>query len=326
MNYFGLVDKISVDSGIYGRKESIKDLQDDKSLRNTAIATGVAGVLGIVAAVFSGPIGWISFGIGTVLGGVGATVIGARKNSPIIKLTENKESDKKVIWIPNKSLANNYNIENEEILYGLFKTEKQFKNIMQTQGGHSNLFIIERDVLPENIIHYGGSNGIYNYGLYCEHPKNKNIILPLDNYKDLVKTRILEETIRLYTSLGAREILIEDVTEYDLKNDTKVYKKADVNANINQKVEILRQKEFGTYIFDPEHAFDEIYYIPDYDSIMSVAKARITGNQIKEEFTENIHLSMGVDIDVLNIFDNKTNFKYDRKWHFKVIFYDKNNI
>jgi len=321
MNYYGLVDKIFVDSGIYGRKESVKDLQDDKEFIRTVLATG-AGVIGIVASIFSGPIGWITFGIGTVLGGV----IAGKKKSPIIKLSESNESDKKVIWIPNKSLANNYNIENEEILYGLFKTEKQFKNIMQTQGGHSNLFIIERDSLPENIIHYGGSNGIYNYGLYCEHPKNPNILLPLDNYKDLVKTRILEETIRLYTSLGAREILIEDVTEYDVKNNMGVDKKVDINADLNYKKEILRQEEFGKGPIDTEHAFDEIYFIPDYDQIMSVAKARINGNQLKHEITENIHLSMGLDIDVLNIFDNKTDFKYDRKWHFKVVFYDKNDL
>jgi len=320
MNYYGIVDKI-VNSGIYGRKESVKELQKDKNILDSILkdAGGFAALY--VASIIDWPVGWIFLGVGSGL--LSKYVF---KKSPIIKLSENAENKNKVIWIPNKSLANNYNIENEEFLYGLFKTEEQFEKLMKAQGGNSNLFIIERDSLPSNIVHYGGSNGIYSYGLYCEHPKSKNILLPMDNYKDIVKTRVLEETIRLYASLGASEILIEDVTEYDIKNNTSVYKKTNISANANYKREVLRHKEYGTGTFDPEHAFDEIYFIPDYDSIMSVAKARLKGNQLKEEFTENIHLNMGIDVDILNLFDNKLNFKYDRSWHFKVLFYDKNKM
>lgn len=323
MNYFIIIGKISEDSGIYGRKESIFELQKDRGVLDHVLqGVGIAAAISAALLGGGGPIGWIA------LAGVGLwpkNQIFAKK-SPIIKLTEGEKNEKKVIWIPNKSLWNNYDIKDEEILYGFFKNNKQFKKIMQSQGGHSNLFIVERDDLPDDIVHYGGKNGIYSYGLYCEHPKNRNMLLPMEDFKNIIKTRIIEETIRVYEALGAEEITIEDLTEYNAENKANVYKKADIKGDMNYKKAILQNKKYEKGVFDPEHAFDDIYFIPDIDSIMTVANARIKGNQLVDEFTETIHLGLGLDVDILNIFDNKANFKYDRTWYFSVKFFDKNKL
>jgi len=320
VNYYGIVDKIVLDSGIYGRKESVPKLKEDRTAIDTVL-TGVGIAAFVASAILSGPVSWI-----TMATGYGLLSRYIFKKSPIIKLTKDEKTEKKVIWIPNKSLADNYNIKDEEILYGFFKNKKQFKKMMQSQGGHSNLFIVERDDLPKDIVHYGGENGIYSYGLYCEHPKNKNMLLPMDDYKNKIKTQILEETIRVYESLGAEEITITDLTEYNVNNKLDVDGKGGGDGDLNYKKGILRYKKYEKGGYDPEHAFNDIYFIPEIDSIMTVAKARIKGNQLEEEFTETVHLGLGLDIDVLNIFDNKTDFKYDRTWHFKVKFFNKNEL
>ena len=234
--------------------------------------------------------------------------------------------DCKFIIIPNILLGNDYSIKNDPVLFSLFKNSNQFKTIMKKDGGNSNLIIIERDHLPNSIKHWGGTEGIFDYGLYCEHPKNKNILLPLNNLSQKVKEAILEETIQIYQNLGAENILIEDIKDVTVENNTDVYNKVNVKADVSVGKEVLRAKKYVQGTFNPDLAFKDIYFARDYDSIMNVAQARINGNQIVEEFTETINVNVGVDVDILNLFDNDTNFKYKRKWHFKVEFFDKNKL
>jgi len=129
----------------------------------------------------------------------------------------------------------------------------------------------------------------------------------------------------MYQALGAKEILIEDITNTDVSNSTKSAKvNVDAKAEINK--EILRIKKYNQGYFSPDLALKDIYFLRDYDNIMNVADARINGNQSIEEFTETININAGLDIDILGVFGNDTKFKYKRKWHFKVEFYDKNSL
>jgi hypothetical protein len=248
-----------------------------------------------------------------------------KSTSPIINLSILTNGyDEKTIIIPNLSLAEDYSVKNEEILYGLFTNDNQFEKIMRS-GGNSILFIHERDKVPSNIKHYSGEKGKFNYGLYCEHPKDKNILIPMNNYDEIIKDLILEETLRIYATLGAKSIIIEDITSVDVFNNTTA-KGVDVNGNVKYGKEILRSKTFGKVAFNPDKVFENIYFAPDFPNIMTVAEARINGNQLSEEFSEKINLNVGLDIDVVGLFRNETNFNYERKWHFKVEFYDKNEL
>ncbi len=72
--------------------------------------------------------------------------------------------DEKIIIIPNKGLVNNYNIGNEEFLYGLFKNPMEFESLMKSDGGSSNLILLERSTLTKEQ-HYG--KGTFSKGLYA---------------------------------------------------------------------------------------------------------------------------------------------------------------
>lgn len=229
-----------------------------------------------------------------------------------------------MLIISNDLLNNNYSIKDESVLFNLFSSEHQFKQIMKSKG-NSNLLILERNNLPPDIKHYGGKKGIFSYGLYCEHPKNSEILLPLINYNELIKTIILEECLRAFEALGAKEIKIIDETGIGVSSQNSV-KSSKIGVSGTSFKEVVRKKTFGKGFFDPNRALNDIYFLPDYPNIMTVIKAREQGNLLTEEFTETININIGLDIDINSLFKNNDNFSYDRKWHFFVEFYDKNEL
>lgn len=222
-----------------------------------------------------------------------------------------------------------YNIrENLDLFYGLFDGKllknNAFKKIMKSYGG-SKLKIYEREKLPRELKHYGGSSAIFNSGIYCTHPKDSSILIPLNDSSNLIKTLILEETISAYEALGAKMITIKDITSIDSKSGGK---KSEIKVNLegDYNNSILRKKTFGKGTYDPNRAKDKKMFIYDFPSIMTTINSRINGNQTMESFTENINLSLGLDIEVLNLFQANSKFKYNRTWNFEVEFYDKNEI
>lgn len=321
MNYYGIVEKINFESGIYGRKQGRDILIKNKNTIISSLAANSILTTGLTSLALAG----ITFS--PVVGIVGGlSFLFNNRHSPIINLNKTKESfGHKLIIIPNELLNSNYSIENELVLFNLFNSENQFKKIMKSKG-NSNLVILERDNLPPNIKHYGGKEGIFSYGLYCEHPKNTNILLPLKNYNELIKTIILEECLRSFEALGAKDILIEDETELELSGRSQVKSEIGVAGNFKSVKEVVRRKTFGTGFFNPDRAFDEIYFLPDFPNIMTVIKARKQGNLLSEEFSEIININIGLDIDIIGLFKNTADFSYDRKWHFIVNFFDKNEL
>ena len=348
MNFYGLVDSIDIESGIYGRKEGVEIVKKDISVIQKSLGLGSSPTDTLLkdslnfyrnAAKVAISLPYLVSGIFTF----GATLKNSEtfkedksntpsigSNSPIVKLSESSNAEKKeteknkMVLIPNKGLVGNYNIIGEETLFSLFKTSEQFETIMKSQG-NSNLIIFERDNLPSNFKHYGGVRGKFDYGLYCVHPKDKNILIPLVKYNELIKAMILEETLRVFSKLGAKKMLIEDITSVDVSNklNTPTVK---ADANVSVRTEKLREKEFGEGVFNPDEAYNDTYFVSDYPNILTVIESRINGNQTLEEFTETININAGLDIDVLGIFKNELNFNYDRKWHFRVEFYDKNKL
>lgn len=241
------------------------------------------------------------------------------------ELPENKNC----IIVDNKYLNNNYYIKEDlDLFYGIFDRKllknNAFKKIMLSYGG-SCIKMYERSNLPTKLKHYGGSKAVFNTGLYCTHPKDSTILIPLNNSSNLIKTLILEETISAYEALGAKKMIIKDITSIKSNiggGDSKI------KTNLNGKFEksILREKHFGKGVYDPSRAKESKVFIYDFPSIMTTINSRINGNQTIENFTENINLSIGLDVDILNLFQANSNFEYNRIWNFEVEFYDKNEL
>jgi hypothetical protein len=187
----------------------------------------------------------------------------------------------------------------------------------------TELLIYERNYIPEKFQHYGGENGIFSHGLYCVHPKNENILIPLKKYPEIIQNLISEEIVQTFEKLGAKSIIIRDVTKKsaDAKANFKDYAKADFN--FESEKEFIAEKRFGKRPLIPLD-WGKIYFLPDYLRIMTIIKSRETGNQIYERFQDSINININLSIDVLQIFEIASNFNYKRLWEFEVEFYDKN--
>jgi len=310
MIYYGIVDKIKDEhkSGFYGRRKFTDEEIKTFSLSNKSDLLALA--------------------LGTIINPLALTYfLFKKKSGEIILQYEENQNGRKLVF-DNRILNNNYSFgKQSDLFYGLFDNfllkEKALETILKSKGG-SMLTIIERNALPRSM-HFGGASGRFNYGLYCIHPKDENLLIPLENSNELIKTLILEETIRAYEALGAKKILIEDTTTVNTDLGG-AYNGVNGNLNVNYEKQILREKQFGTGIFDPERALKDSLFIHDFPNIMTTIKGRINGNQTIEKFTENVNLSVGLDVGVLNLFSVNANFEYNRKWNFEVEFYDKNEF
>ncbi|WP_166383968.1 hypothetical protein [Polaribacter sp. 11A2H] len=318
MKYYAIVNRIKDEhkSGIYGRKKlneaQLKEL--NKQLKRDTI---------LDIAIYSIPI----IGLPTLIGKKVYEKFIKNKNKGKIVFQKSIKSENKTIIIPNTGLKNDYDLE-DEYSYGLLdelpSKNKSFEILMKSKGG-ATLHILERDDMPKSLFHFGGKLGKFNEGIYIAHPKDESQLIPLNNSNSLIQSLILEETIRAYEALGAKSIKIHDLTTI---NADAGGKKGKVEANATSKYtkEILREKTFGKGIFDPERAKKDKLLIFDIPAVKSTIEARIEGNQLTEKYTEDINLSIGLDINVLELFKANSNFNYQRKWSFDVEFYDKSEL
>lgn len=333
MIYYGLVDNIKDKhkSGIYARKalsedqllNSFKDFEKKDS--NNYWLYSMLGL-----SLFGGMNPFIALAVTKAYDYFFNT--NDQFELKLIKAIDNSK-EKSLIFF-DEGMDNNYSIsKNQDLFYGLLdefgNANNALKRILKSKGG-SKLIILERDKVPSER-HYGGKQGKFSAGLYCEHPKDNNILIPLNNYQELIKSMILEETLNVYEALGAKSILIEDVTEQNMNLGAKgpdpihgVNMGAEAGAN--KSIEILRNKKFGKGSFNPSRADSYMKFVPDFPHIMTVVESRKNGNLLSEEFTETVNLSADLDVNVLELYKLNIGFKSKRKWHFKVEFYDKNEL
>lgn len=318
MKYYAIVNRIKDEhkSGIYGRKKlndtELKEL--DKQLKRDTI---------LDIAIYSIPI----IGLPTLIGKKIYEKLKKNKNNEKIVFQKSIKSENKTIIIPNSGLKNDYDLE-DEYSYGLLdelpSKNKSFETLMKSKGG-ATLHILERDDIPKSLFHFGGKLGKFNEGIYITHPKDESQLIPLNNSNSLIQSLILEETIRAYEALGAKSIKIHDLTIINADAGGKKGK-VEANATSKYKKEVLREKTFGKGIFDPERAKKDKLLIFDIPAVKSTIEARIEGNQLTEKYTEDINLSIGLDVNVLELFKANSNFNYQRKWSFDVEFYDKSEL
>lgn len=326
MKYYAILDKIpsEFESGIYGRGKVEKSTVE-KYIKEELTNDGLL----ISAALLLLPGGWMVRGA-AALGAVLAPKIPKlfKKKYPLSLLKKaSGENVDKQLHIFNDGLNGDYNIK-DPIFKGLFDNvfqgEKAFEALMNSDGG-SSLIILERDNIPSKIKHLGGNDGKFSTGLYCQHPKDVNTLLPLNNYSGLIKSMVLEETIRSYEALGAKKILIEDRTVIDIAAKGKS-NKVEAKTEMSLHHEILREKVYGKGTFDKNRAVENKLFIHDYPNIITVLEGRMKGNQLLEKFSERIDLGCGINTDVLGLFGGDVGFKFMRDWYFEVEFYDKNEL
>lgn len=319
MIYYGIVDKIKPEhkSGVYGNKKL--DKVDWISLSNELIESEFApkNILdGLLRPM-------------NVMGGLVYKLYKGYKNKSYeLDLVKPLRSKDRQIIIDSRAFSSDFAIDlSSSIFYGLFddinKRNELFKKIMQSKGG-STLIIKERNSLPKKM-HFGGPNGKFDTGIYCAHPKDENLLLPLKGSRELLSNLILEETIRAYEALGAKSIVIEDVT--GAKGNIGGSKgKFSFKLSSDFKHKVSRKKNYHKGVFDPDRALKGSQFIHDYPKIMSVIHGRIHGNQKMDNIVEDVNLSLGLDVGVLNLFNGSAGFNYNRSWSFDVEFYDKNEI
>jgi hypothetical protein len=316
MRYYGIVEKIKKDhkAGVYGRRkyneQEIKELQKNKSTEQFNL---ILSTLTTISYVIS-PITYLTSFF---------------TKAPSKELTlQHEDSNGKWLIFDNDLMENDYSIANNtDLFYGLFdkylSKDKMLESLLKSKGG-SMLIIIAREDIP-SYMHFGGSAGKFNLGLYTSHPKHDDILIPLEGSADLIKNMILEETLRAYEALGAKRIEIKDLTEIKSTSNTG-YKNVTVSANADLKNNSLREKIFGKGVFDPNRALKNSVFIHDLPNVVTTLEGRIHGNQLLEKFVETVNLSVGLDVAVLNEFSSKTTFNYNREWSFEVEFYDKNEL
>ena len=329
MIYYGIVDKIPSEyqTGVYGRGDVEQSIVE-KYLKEDLANDGLL----ISAALLLVPGGWMVRSA-AALGSVVLSKLPSRflrKSKPLtlLKGVGNEIGNElKQLHIFNKALNEDYNVK-DPLFKGLFDNitfgDKAFKAMMQSDG-ESSLVIIERENIPSNIKHLGGQSGKFSTGLYCQHPKDKNTLLPLNNYTGLIKSMVLEETIRAYEALGAKKILIEDRTVVETKSKGKS-KGVKLSVETTNGCGVLREKVYGKGTFDIKRATEDKLFIHDYPNITTVLEGRMKGNQLLEKFSERIDLGCGINTDVLGLFGGDVGFKFMRDWYFEVEFYDKNEL
>jgi hypothetical protein len=252
-----------------------------------------------------------------------------RKTTSVKPLFLTAHLEEKVVIIPKSLLDNDYRIEGSEaVLHGAFiefdkKAEDAFETILDCQVD-SNLVITEKSAINKK--HFGGSNGQFQKGLYFEHPKDREILLPVNNSSELLQSLILEEIVQTYEALGAKRIeIIDEVDFTGEQNVSGIVEgvKVGVTASQSQRKKVLRKKEYGRGVFDPTRAMNGKKFIHDLPNIMTTVEGRIHGNQTLDSFTEVIDLSGGLNLNVAALYTADVKLNLKRKWYFEVEFYDK---
>lgn len=230
-----------------------------------------------------------------------------------------EDIDDGVVRFTSKSLKGNIELPKH------LQFNKLTPNIVESlvsKDPNAVITVMSLDKVPTSYKHPGGVHGAFSTGVYVQHPKSKDILLPLEGFVELTQKLIIEETIRAYEALGAKSIEIEDISS--ITKSTKSGRKGvEAGANYNKDKSVLRRKEFGPGVFDPDRAKNEKYFIWDIPSVVSTIEGRIHGNQTLEEFTENVNLSVGVSVDAIAAFSSESNYNLQRKWRFRVEFYAK---
>lgn len=211
----------------------------------------------------------------------------------------------------------------QQLLHNLLDSDSKFRKLMRSEGG-ADLLILERQHAAKlGLEHFGGKGGMFSPGLYCEHPKDDKVLLPLDRAADILQSEILEEVVRVFEALGATRTVIEDVTELGANAGGGDAEVRAIGSISGEKKKLREMRYEPTTPVDAERATLGKKHIFDLPNVMSVVEARTKGNQTYQKFEETVAVNCGLDVNVLGVFSATAGANYKRRWSFEVEFRSK---
>ncbi len=233
------------------------------------------------------------------------------------------------ISIDSYGLKNNYTIEPKSFLSVIMDYVPKFnssslKKLMNSGGGQNELIILEKEKLPRTF--HISDKGYFDNGLYIQHPKFSDKLIPLKNSVKHIQDLIISEMTTVLCCLGAKKITINETNEKDAKLALS-NKKAKIDLSFNKKETSLFYKEFGNNGIDIKRAKRETLFTADMPNFISIFKNRENGNQVIETFIETVEVNAGLDVQVLGLFNPISGtFSSKKYWSMEVEFFDKNEL
>ncbi|MDP7061178.1 MAG: hypothetical protein QF416_12005, partial [Candidatus Marinimicrobia bacterium] len=96
----------------------------------------------------------------------------------------------------------------------LFKSEEQLKASMEAFGGQGHIQIVSQETANKYLKKAGGSP--FATGLYIPHPKDNNLLLPINGYDDEIKAEIKSETQEILALLKAKSLIFAQKISHEV--------------------------------------------------------------------------------------------------------------
>jgi hypothetical protein len=233
------------------------------------------------------------------------------------------------VVIPGKLLASDYRDFDSPIFHGLFESKRQLEQLMEANGGHTELHIVSQATANQVYGHPFG--GRFKTGLHVPHPKDPKALVPLADMHESVKEEVVHEWGEVFEALGAKKLVIADTTGITVDAKGK-------HSNPGASVEAQMQLAYGssvvetsTYaagVFDPERASTGRRWLGDHPAIMKIVAGRVHGNQTSWRRTVKVDVTAGVSLDVIALAapsksKGQLKAEYHRTFDFFVEFYSK---
>lgn len=224
------------------------------------------------------------------------------------------------IAIPSKYMKNQYECFDENIFDGCFKKKEDFSKILPINDDYS-LFVVEYSEARE--IFLNGDS--LNHGLHVIDLETKRVY-PVINYQEK-RWRDIELAIRMtFSNLGSKRIFIREVNniELELGNGGEVKIKEEkkhwyekqkikeltgtVSVTGKNYSKIAYEEIWEEQVYNPQEAMKYVELLRDVPIFFFLANDLIN-NQRKGKIKriEEIDFSLGIDFEILNIFNFNTN-------------------
>lgn len=325
MRVIGIVTELRHPPGLYMREGIAPTEEVAKAWQAAgqagAVAAGGALVAGIWGAVFLGPL------VVTLAAFIPAYQLAHRllsKPPPLVRveggLGSGEATEPKAIVMASRLLGGAYSDYDSPLFHGLFRSGTELRKVMEAEGGNVDLVIVDQATANATFKHSSG--GLFSTGIYLPHPKDPSVLLAARNYeKDLV-TELRSEWVQTFEALGAKEIVIGEVT----KSKAKASGSKDGVAAEMRAAYGTESVDASTYLpgtWDPTRAVHGRRLLRDSPLIWSIVEGRIHGNQLTWRRTIQVDASFGVDVGVLKLWSVGLKIDYEQKFDFFVEFHPK---
>ena len=208
----------------------------------------------------------------------------------------------RVVLIPASALHRNFADFDAPIFHGLFAKEDVLQSLMEAEGGHSELLIVDHATANATYRHAGGAQ--LGLGLHLPHPKDPAVLIPVSNYSDFLKREAQTEWLQVFEALGAAKVVIADAT-----NVSANAKGSGANPAGSVSVEMraaygnsnVEESTYAPGTFDPGRARRGRRWLGDYPEILAIVEGRESGRQLSWRKTVKVNCSFGASVKFLSV-------------------------